>query len=78
MITIKELKEMFLKGELKSNIYDSKNEDGETVLVLVQEGVGFDIHTHQANGWIRVDSYNYDAEDGWTQGESYAGKWKED
>lgn len=77
LYTIDKLKEMFKSGELKSNIYTSKNEEGCDVLVIVQEGVGFDIHTNQANGWIRVDSYDYDAEnDIWSQGESYEGKWK--
>lgn len=75
MYNIEDLKEMFLKGELKSNMYSSVNEDGEVVTVMVQEGVGFDIRTNQINGWVRVDSYDYD--DGiWIQGESYAGRWK--
>lgn len=77
LYTIDKLKEMFITGELKTNIYCSKNEDGCDVIIIVQEGVGFDIHTNQKNGWIRVDSYDYDSENGiWSQGESYEGKWK--
>lgn len=75
--TIDKLKEMYTEGSLKTGLYTSRNEDGCDILLGVQQGVGFDIHTNQENGWIRVDSYDYDVENNtWTQSESYEGKWK--
>ena len=77
MYSIEKLKKMFLKGELKSNIYSSVNENEEVVIVVVQEGVGFNIQTNQANGWVRADSYDYDYDNSiWIHGESYAERWK--
>ena len=75
--TIDKLKEMYINGELETGLYTSKDEDGCDVLLVVQQGVGFDLHTNQKNGWIRVDSFDYDAEDKtFTRGESFEGRWK--
>lgn len=77
LLTIDKIKEMFVENKLESGLYSSTDEDGCDVIVIVQEDVGFDIHTNQKNGWVRIDSFDYDSEDKtWTRGESYGGKWK--
>lgn len=77
ILTIDKLKEMYIEGKLETGLYTSKDEDGCDVLLAVQQGVGFDLHTNQANGWIRVDSFDYDKENKtFTKTESFEGKWK--
>ena len=76
MISIEQLKEQFKNGTYEESLYSSKNENGDDVAVMIGQN-GFDIHTNQPNGWIRVDSYEYDSsDDTWTYTESYNGRWK--
>lgn len=77
LLTIDKIKELFVEHKLDSGLYSSVNEDGCDVIVIIQEEVGFDIYTNQKNGWVRIDSYDYDSNDKtWTKSESYGGKWK--
>lgn len=76
MKTIDELKELYIKGELNSILYSGKNED-ECDVVITTNSKGFTIATNQQNGWVRLDIYEYDAENNlWDYSESYDGKWK--
>lgn len=76
MLSIDKLKEQFKNKEYEQSLYSSKDEDGNDVVVMIGQ-YGFNIHTNQPNGWIRVDSYEYDEEnDTWFYTESYNGKWK--
>lgn len=62
-----------LIAETESGIYKSKDEDGCKVLVFMQQGYGMDVHTHQENGWIRVDTFGAD---GYKTEEMYHGRWR--
>lgn len=76
VISIEELKEQYLLGQLKQGIYGSVNEDMEDVTVLIDRECGFDIYTNQSNGWVRLDCYDYDSIDkSWSYSEMYKGKW---
>lgn len=56
----------------ESSLYEGKNVDGEKVAVLLDQGKGMDVYTYQANGWIRVTSYD---KDGFSEGETFNGRW---
>ncbi|HDR7066985.1 TPA: hypothetical protein QCW42_004091 [Bacillus cereus] len=56
----------------ENGMYESHNEDGNKVIVFVQQGAGLDTHTYQSNGWIRVDSYD---ENGFWEGDTFSGRW---
>ena len=76
LISISDLKKDYIMGKLEVGMYPSTNELDEDVTIMVGGGNGFDVHTNQTNGWVRIDYYDYDAEDdSWSQGESYNGKW---
>lgn len=69
--SIEDLKEMFLKGKLEQGIFTSFDEDGCNVVVNIGKD-GFSISTNQKNGWIRINSFTYDKEDGsWIMEETY-------
>ena len=75
-ISIEELKETYLLGELEQGIYSTTNEDNEDITVLVDRENGFDVYTNQSNGWTRLDCYDYDSIDStWSYSEMYRGKW---
>ncbi len=57
----------------ESDMYGGKNEDGETVMVSLQQGVGMEVRTFQKNGWIRVTSYD---KDGYLEGSTFDGRYK--
>lgn len=77
MISISELKDKCLNGELTTGIFASVNEDDEKVVVQIYSKECFQIQTLQSNGWVRVNDYNYDSESGcWDSSESFEGKWK--
>lgn len=63
-MTIEELKEKVLTGAIESGIYAS---DDKIVLV---DNNGFTIKTMQANGWTRLDIYEY-LDNEWVYSESY-------
>lgn len=46
----------FIKST-KSDVLDGVDEDGNIIIVGIQQNVGFKISTHQSNGWIRINSY---------------------
>lgn len=77
LVSIEDLKRDYVAGKLKEGMYSSTNELGEDVTVMIGRDGGFDVHTNQNNGWVRIDYYDYDKEeDLWTQGETYNGKWE--
>lgn len=41
----------------ESDIYSGTNEDGDTIIVGIEQGVGLRKSTHQSNDWIRVNEY---------------------
>lgn len=59
-------------AENESSMYGGKNEEGEEVVVMLEKGLGMDVHTYQSNGWIRVDEY---FEHGLIVGTTYKGRW---
>ncbi|PGT90027.1 hypothetical protein [Bacillus thuringiensis] len=56
----------------ESGMYSSHNEQGDEVVVFIQQGQGMDLHTYQSNGWIREDSYD---ETGLWEGDTFKGRW---
>ena len=60
-MTIQEMREKFLKGELQEGLFTSNNENKEDLIVGISKD-GFRISTHQSNGWIRINEYTYDKE----------------
>ncbi len=58
--------------ENESGLYSSKNEDGEDVVVSVEQNEGCVIYTNQSNGWIRFEEYN---KHGLVEGSGFEGKW---
>lgn len=43
---------------LDSGLYSGTNEDGKSVIIQRQKGVGYTISTPQYNGWYEVREYN--------------------
>ena len=43
---------------LDSGLYSGTNEDGKSVIIQRQKGVGYTISTLQDNGWYEVHEYN--------------------
>ncbi|WP_304393397.1 hypothetical protein [uncultured Clostridium sp.] len=41
----------------ESDIYSGTDEDGCTIIVGIEQGVGLKKSTYQSNGWIRVNDY---------------------
>lgn len=56
----------------ESGMYDSVSEDGEKVIVMLQQGEGMEIYFYQKNGWIRKDEYNHI---GLKESELFEGRW---
>lgn len=56
-----------------SSLYGGKNEDGEMVNVMVEQGIEMSIRTYQVNKWIRLDEYN---ENVIKKLEKYDGRWE--
>lgn len=56
----------------ESNIYCTINEDGEDVVIVLEQGEGMEMKTFQNNGWVRVNYYD---ENGAHDGETFAGRW---
>lgn len=44
--------------KLDSGFYSGTNEDGKSVIIQRQKGVGYMISTPQDNGWYEVHAYN--------------------
>lgn len=61
----------FIKNE-ESGLYGGKNEDGEDVVVGLEEKVAMTIKTFQNNGWVRVDDYDGN---GLLDSSTYEGRW---
>lgn len=59
--------------ETESGMYSGKNVDGEKVALMHDKGIGFDLHTYQNNGWVRVNDYG---KNGYCEGETFNGRWK--
>lgn len=71
-MTIEELKQRVISGELEVGIYDSQNQDGESIIVEVLSDNHFTTKTLQQNDWIRINEYIYNKEsDSWEYGETY-------
>ena len=51
-----------------SGLYSAVDEDGKTVVIMRQKGVGFSIHRESKPGWSEILIYN---EDGDLEGVSY-------
>lgn len=58
--------------ETESGMYSSVSNDGEEVVVYIQQNRSMDVHFYQKNGWIRVDGYD---EDGFKTAETFSGRW---
>ena len=58
--------------ETENGMYSSVSNDGEKVVVYIQQNKCMDVHFYQKNGWIRVDGYD---EDGFKVSESFSGRW---
>ena len=43
---------------LNSGLYSGTNENGKSVIIQRQKGVGYTISTFQDNGWYEVHEYN--------------------
>lgn len=52
---------------LENGLYEGKNEDGQKVIVLRQQGSGWTIKTLNSKGWYEVVYYD---EDGYREGET--------
>lgn len=57
---------------IKSGLYGTKNEDGEDVMVMIEQGDEMTVRTFQSNGWLRVNYYNHL---GLSEGETFEGRW---
>ncbi|QOV08450.1 hypothetical protein Kirov_251 [Bacillus phage Kirov] len=57
----------------KSDLYSTINEDGEDVVIALEQGIGMEMKTFQNNGWVRVNYYDAG---GAHNGETFAGRWK--
>ncbi|UUV46119.1 hypothetical protein [Bacillus phage vB_BanS-Thrax1] len=57
----------------KSDLYSTINEDGEDVVIALEQGKGMEMKTFQNNGWVRVNYYDGN---GAHDGETFAGRWK--
>lgn len=44
--------------KLDSGLYHGTNENGESVIIQRQKGIGYTISTLQDNGWYEVHEYN--------------------
>ena len=53
-------------------MYSSVSNDGEKVVVYIEQYTGMEVHFYQKNGWIRVDDYD---ENGFKTGETFSGRW---
>ena len=43
---------------LDSGLYSGANENGQSVIIQREKGVGYTISTLQDNGWYEVNEYN--------------------
>lgn len=43
---------------LDSGLYSGTNENGKSVIIQRQKGVGYTVSTLQDNGWYEVNEYN--------------------
>lgn len=64
-MTIEEMKEKFINGELEKGLYTS----GQDKIVKIDDN-GFSIGTIQNNGWTRSNTYEY-IDNTWVESESY-------
>ena len=53
--------------------FSGVNENGEDILISIATG-SIVVSTYQHNGWVRVNYYNAD---GYDDGETFKGRWKE-
>jgi hypothetical protein len=58
--------------ETESGMYKGVNADKEVVWVMLEQGVGMDVHTNQSNGHVRIDDYN---KNGLKVSETFNGRW---
>lgn len=58
--------------ETENGMYSSVSNDGEKVVVYIEQYTGMEVHFYQKNGWIRVDDYD---ENGFKTGETFSGRW---
>lgn len=66
-----DVKKMITENE--SGLYSSVNEDGESVIVRLDQSRGCVIDTNQSNGWIRFDEYD---KRGYLVSQGYHGRWR--
>lgn len=59
MRSIEEFKQDFINGKLEKGLFTSINEEGQTVIVEVDDD-RFLISVTQDNGWIRTNEYLWD------------------
>lgn len=75
MLSIEQLRNKFIAGELNDYLYSAINENGETVTIVTKSD-GFEIRTNQLNHWVLVKEHLYDKDTNtWTTTETYDGKW---
>ena len=43
---------------LDSGLYSGTNENGQSVIIQRQKGVGYTVSSLQTNGWYEVNEYN--------------------
>lgn len=72
MLETEEDRKAFM-NKVGTGLYSGKNEDGQQLAIVVNEG-GMEISTYQKNHWVRVNYFN---EDGFADGESFNGRWKD-
>lgn len=58
--------------KLESGIYSSTNNNGEDIVIMVEQNEGVVIYTNQKNGWIRFEEYNHL---GVLEGQGFEGRW---
>lgn len=59
--------------ETKSGMYVGKNVEGEEIMILHDQGDGFELYTDQSNGWTRLNTYD---SNGYCDGETFKGRWR--
>lgn len=47
----------------ESDLYESKDNKGNRIIVGIEKGIGLRISTYQSNGWIRINDYYIDKEE---------------
>ena len=88
-ITLEDLEKACLDRSIESGMYETENKDLCNVIVMFEQGVGFDVYTFLSNGWLKVNHSEYllsndeeikmnpKAEPvyNWYYSETYNGKW---